>query len=123
MMPRSSSKPATSPPRPATPTRQGQRGGRRSSSRRPVSPGRRGYLHGARLSPGTTSGSACMNYLHTMIRVSDLDATVKFFELLGLEEVRRMESEQGRFTLIFLATPADLAIGDRRAEPSAGGQL
>src|SRR3569623_601348 len=116
MMPRSSSKPATSPPRPATPTRQGQRGGRRSSSRRPVPPGRRGYLHGARLSPGTTSGSACMNYLHTMIRVSDLDATVKFFELLGLEEVRRMESELGRFTLIFLATPVYLAFGVRRAE-------
>ena len=57
-----------------------------------------------------------MNYLHTMIRVSDPDATVKFFELLGLEEVRRMESEQGRFTLIFLATPEDQAIGDRRAE-------
>lgn len=57
-----------------------------------------------------------MNYLHTMIRVSNPDATVKFFELLGLEEVRRMESEQGRFTLIFLATPADQAIGDRRAE-------
>ncbi|HEX4693279.1 VOC family protein [Sphingomonas sp.] len=59
-----------------------------------------------------------MNYLHTMIRVSDPDATVKFFELLGLQEVRRMESEQGRFTLIFLATPEDHAElgGERRAE-------
>ena len=57
-----------------------------------------------------------MNYLHTMIRVADPDATVAFFALLGLEEVRRLENEGGRFTLIFLATPADRAIGDRRAE-------
>ena len=56
-----------------------------------------------------------MNYLHTMIRVSDPDATVKFFELLGLKEVRRMESEKGRFTLIFLATPEDNAeLGEKR---------
>ena len=57
-----------------------------------------------------------MNYLHTMIRVADPDATVAFFALLGLEEVRRMENEAGRYTLIFLATSADRAIGDRRAE-------
>ena len=58
-----------------------------------------------------------MKYLHTMIRVADPDATVAFFKLLGLDEVRRMESEAGRFTLIFLATPEDRAtIGDRRAE-------
>ena len=59
-----------------------------------------------------------MNYLHTMIRVSDPDATIRFFELLGLREVRRTESEAGRFTLIFLATPADMnAPGERaRAE-------
>ena len=44
-----------------------------------------------------------MKYLHTMIRVSDPDETIRFFNLLGLEELRRMESEQGRFTLIFLA--------------------
>jgi lactoylglutathione lyase len=44
-------------------------------------------------------------YLHSMIRVSDPDATVEFFNLLGLEEVRRMESEKGRFTLIFMAAP------------------
>ncbi len=48
-----------------------------------------------------------MKYLHTMIRVADPDATVRFFELLGLKEVRRMDSEQGRFTLIFLAAPGD----------------
>jgi lactoylglutathione lyase len=40
-----------------------------------------------------------------MIRVSDPDATVRFFELLGLKEVRRMENEKGRFTLIFMAPP------------------
>ena len=46
-------------------------------------------------------------YLHTMIRVSDPEATVRFFELIGLREVRRIESEKGRFTLIFLAAPGD----------------
>jgi lactoylglutathione lyase len=46
-------------------------------------------------------------YLHTMIRVSDPDATIRFFELLGLREVRRMENEKGRFTLIFLAARGD----------------
>lgn len=48
-----------------------------------------------------------MKYLHTMIRVSDPDATVRFFDLLGLKEQRRFDSEQGRFTLIFLAAPGD----------------
>lgn len=48
-----------------------------------------------------------MKYLHTMIRVSDPDETIRFFNLLGLQELRRMESEQGRFTLIFLAAPGD----------------
>jgi len=48
-----------------------------------------------------------MKYLHTMIRVSDPDETIRFFELLGLHEIRRMDSEQGRFTLIFLAVPGD----------------
>ena len=46
-----------------------------------------------------------MKYLHTMVRVKDLDATIAFFKLLGLEETRRHESEQGRFTLVFLAPP------------------
>ncbi|GGE86814.1 MULTISPECIES: VOC family protein [Sphingomonas] len=46
-----------------------------------------------------------MRYLHTMIRVSDPDATIRFFQLLGLKEVKRMENEKGRFTLIFLAPP------------------
>ena len=48
-----------------------------------------------------------MKYLHTMIRVSDPDETIRFFEVLGLREIRRMDSEQGRFTLIFLAAPGD----------------
>ena len=57
-----------------------------------------------------------MKYLHTMIRVADIDATLRFFSLLGLEEVRRRESEKGRFTLIFLSTPEDRAIGNHQAE-------
>ncbi len=48
-----------------------------------------------------------MKYLHTMIRVSDPDATIRFFNLLGLREVRRMDNEKGRFSLIFLAAPGD----------------
>jgi lactoylglutathione lyase len=48
-----------------------------------------------------------MKYLHTMIRVSDPAETVRFFELLGLREVRRTDNEQGRFSLVFLAAPGD----------------
>jgi len=44
-----------------------------------------------------------VKYLHTMIRVKDLDATMKFFALLGLKETKRYDSEQGRFSLIFMA--------------------
>ena len=56
-----------------------------------------------------------MRYLHTMIRVADPARTVAFFELLGLKEVRRMDNDQGRFALIFLATPEDHAeLGERR---------
>ena len=50
-----------------------------------------------------------MKYLHTMIRVSDPDATIRFFNLLGLQEIRRQDNEKGRFTLIFLAAPGDEA--------------
>ena len=47
-----------------------------------------------------------MKYLHTMVRVSDVDASLDFYcDKLGLQEVRRTESPQGRFTLIFLAAP------------------
>lgn len=48
-----------------------------------------------------------MRFLHSMLRVSDPDATINFFRLLGLEERRRMENEAGRFTLIFLGVPGD----------------
>jgi lactoylglutathione lyase len=49
-----------------------------------------------------------MKYLHTMVRVSDLDRSLDFYvNKLGLEELRRMDSPQGRFTLIFLAAPGD----------------
>lgn len=49
-----------------------------------------------------------MKYLHTMVRVSDLDASLDFYcNKLGLKELQRRESEQGRFTLIFLAAPGD----------------
>jgi len=44
-------------------------------------------------------------YLHTMVRVKDLDASMAFYKLLGLEETRRMDSEKGRFSLIFMAPP------------------
>lgn len=56
-----------------------------------------------------------MRYLHTMIRVTDPDATIRFFNLLGLSEVRRMENKAGRFTLIFLAAPEDMAGPGERA--------
>ncbi|WP_428680101.1 VOC family protein [Sphingopyxis sp.] len=51
-------------------------------------------------------------YLHTMIRVSDPDATINFFKLVGLEEVRRFDSEAGRFTLIFLAPPGQAGVAE-----------
>ncbi len=50
-----------------------------------------------------------MRYLHTMVRVKDLEASLHFYcDLLGLQEVRRTENEAGRFTLIFLAAPKNL---------------
>ena len=53
-----------------------------------------------------------MKYLHTMVRVADLDASLDFYcAKLGLEELRRIDNEAGRFTLIFLAAP-----GDREAQ-------
>ena len=49
-----------------------------------------------------------MKYLHTMIRIKNVDESLRFFcEGLGLKETRRMENEKGRFTLIFLAAPND----------------
>ncbi|AUH66120.1 VOC family protein [Paracoccus zhejiangensis] len=46
-----------------------------------------------------------IRYLHTMVRVKDLEASMAFFRLLGLEEIRRSDSEKGRFTLVFMAPP------------------
>ena len=48
-----------------------------------------------------------MKFLHSMLRVSDPDATVAFFQLLGLEERRRKDVPEGKFTLIFLGAPGD----------------
>ena len=49
-----------------------------------------------------------MKYLHTMVRVTDLDASSKFYcDALGLREVRRMNNDKGRFTLVYLAAPGD----------------
>ncbi|WP_428331814.1 VOC family protein [Novosphingobium sp.] len=51
-------------------------------------------------------------FLHAMIRVTDPDATIAFFGLIGLSEVRRHESEAGRFTLIFLAAPGQAGVAE-----------
>lgn len=49
-----------------------------------------------------------MKYLHTMVRVTDIDASLRFYrDALGLKELARKDSEQGRFTLVFLAAPGD----------------
>lgn len=53
-----------------------------------------------------------VKYLHTMIRVADPDASVAFFEVIGLKEVRRFDNEQGRFTLIFLAPPGQEGVAE-----------
>ncbi len=59
-----------------------------------------------------------MRYLHTMVRVTDLDASLHFYcDLLGLVETRRMENEAGRFTLIFLAAPADRPRAETERSP------
>lgn len=48
-----------------------------------------------------------MKYLHTMVRVRDLAASLHFYQLLGLRELRRIDNPQGRYTLVFLAAPGD----------------
>ena len=59
-----------------------------------------------------------MRYLHTMIRASDLDKTLQFFVAqLGLVEVQRYDSEQGRFTLVFLAAPGDAEDAEIKQSP------
>lgn len=59
-----------------------------------------------------------MRYLHTMVRVKDLDASMNFYrDLLGLVETRRNEYEAGRFTLVYLAAPADEARARTEKQP------
>jgi lactoylglutathione lyase len=59
-----------------------------------------------------------MKYLHTMIRVGDLDESLKFFGLLGLTEVRRVENDKGRYTLVYLAAPDDLTQARENGAPT-----
>ncbi len=59
-----------------------------------------------------------MKYLHTMIRISDLDASLDFYcNKLGLREISRKDSEKGRFTLIFLAAPEDAVSAAEHKSP------
>ncbi len=59
-----------------------------------------------------------MRYLHTMVRITDIDASLDFYcRKLGLEEVRRMDNEQGRYTLIFLAAPKDRESSEKNRAP------
>ena len=54
-----------------------------------------------------------MKYLHTMVRVRDLDASLRFYrDLLGLQEVARKHNEQGRYTLVFLAAPGQQGVAE-----------
>jgi len=85
------------------------------------------------LSATNRVGNRMTAFLHTMIRVTDPDATIAFFELIGVREVRRYSSEQGRFTLIFLAAPGQEGVAeveltwnwpdeDGKAETYTGGR-
>ncbi len=59
-----------------------------------------------------------MRYLHTMVRVKDLDESLDFYcNKLGLQEVRRMENDKGRYTLVFLAAPKDAAEAKETQAP------
>ena len=59
-----------------------------------------------------------MEYLHTMVRVADLDRALAFYvDTFGLKEVRRIENEKGRFTLVFLAAPGDVARAQESKSP------
>ena len=59
-----------------------------------------------------------MRYLHTMVRVKDLEASLHFYrDLLGLVQTRRMDSEAGRFSLIYLAAPQDTARAETEKSP------
>jgi lactoylglutathione lyase len=59
-----------------------------------------------------------MRYLHTMVRVKDINDSLKFYSgLLGMQEVRRIENEKGRFTLVFLAASEDVEAGKANKAP------
>lgn len=59
-----------------------------------------------------------MRYLHTMVRVRDIDESLDFYcNKFGMQEVRRIENEQGRFTLIFLAAREDIEAGKSKKAP------
>ena len=59
-----------------------------------------------------------MQYLHTMVRVRDLEASLDFYcAKLGLEQVSRIDNEGGRFTLVFLAAPDDMELARERRAP------
>lgn len=59
-----------------------------------------------------------MKYLHTMVRVADLDSSLKFFcDILGMMEVDRIESEKGRFTLVYLAASGDFKSAQEEKAP------
>jgi len=59
-----------------------------------------------------------MRYLHTMVRVTNLDASLHFYcTLFGLKEIRRSENEKGRFTLVFLAATDDIAEAQQKGTP------
>lgn len=63
-----------------------------------------------------------MEFLHAMVRITDIEESLRFFcEGLGFEEVRRSENEEGRFTLIFLATPEDVAAAGYEGGPLPEG--
>lgn len=59
-----------------------------------------------------------MEFLHTMVRVADLDAALAFYvDTFGLKEVRRIDNEKGRFTLVFLAAPGDVGRAEASKSP------
>ena len=59
-----------------------------------------------------------MQYLHTMIRVTDLDRSVDFFKLLGFQEVRRIDNEKARYTLVFLSAGDDVGEAQKSYKPT-----
>jgi lactoylglutathione lyase len=67
-------------------------------------------LYTSRTTSLAVKGTSVMKYLHTMVRVENLERALDFYcGKFGLEEVRRIENEKGRFTLVFLAAPDDVA--------------